>query len=105
MLTDETCWEIIEQAAGDSDVFCALIRKLTREEMGIFGAFLDDAKLHVCEPWRGPDIPGVGHLSEDSTSDLADWVVSQGKAYWTSILDTYDEYDDGEGPHTRLRTI
>jgi hypothetical protein len=92
--SDKDCWEVIEKAAGDEQVFCGLIRKLTRAEMVAFGVFLADAKLHVCEPWSGPTIAGIGILSEDATSDLADWVVSQGETYWLSILDTYDDDDD-----------
>jgi hypothetical protein len=92
-MTNDPWWALISNSKGDGLLYVSLLRKLERDGLLSFGSFLADAKIQACEPWKGPEIPGVGFLSEDSTADLTDWIVSQGEDYWLSVLDTYDDDD------------
>ena len=41
--------------------------------------------------WAGPFIDAaIGHLSEDSTEDLCDWIVGQGSAIWAAACGAAD---------------
>jgi hypothetical protein len=81
MKNEERWWKLIETAFPSVERLVLALRVLSREELVSFGAHVTDLRYAVREPWNGPDIPGVGVLSEDSTEDLTDWIVSQGREY------------------------
>lgn len=89
-------WAIIEGAGRDRDALDAALRQLDADELVAFGALVRDAGAAVREPWQGPWVPsdhfdaGGFHLSEDSTEDFTDWIVSLGRAAWLPLVGADD---------------
>ena len=80
-------WTLIESSFPSHERLVAALRALAREELVAFGVHVRECRLLIREPWNGPNIPGIGVLSEDSTEDFTDWIVSQGEAYWSAAND------------------
>ena len=90
---DERWWRLIGEAFPSTERLTAQLRALERDELLDFAGFVAESKLAVREPWEGPFIDdAIGHLSEDSTGDLTDWVVTQGQPYWSEAVESTDEH-------------
>jgi hypothetical protein len=101
----ERFWGIIDGSFPDEAALRAQLASLGRDELVAFYALVGDASAMVRPSWDGPWVrtdlleAGGHHLSEDSTADLTDWIVSQGRAYWGSACGGDDAqlqrcYDD-----------
>lgn len=90
-------WTIIEAARRDCAALHAALSALDADELLAFGALVRDAGSAVREPWQGPWVPsdhfkeGGFHLSEDSTEDFTDWIVSLGRDVWMPLVGASDE--------------
>ena len=84
-------WSIIAAAQGDRDRLRTELMKLGKEEVrGFQEEFLDLAgELTV------PPFDAFVEESEDGLTDVAEWVVSQGKAMYEAVL-----ADPASIPHT-----
>lgn len=89
-------WAIIEGAGRDRDALDAALRQLDADALIVFGALVHDAGAAVREPWQGPWVPsdhfaeGGFYLSEDSTEDFTDWIVSLGREVWLPLVGADD---------------
>jgi hypothetical protein len=84
---EQRWWRLIESSFPSQEQLVDALRTLSRDELLAFGGHVRDCRLLVREPWNGPNVPGIGALSEDSTADLTDWIVSQGEDYWQAAND------------------
>ncbi|MCE3229975.1 MAG: hypothetical protein K0S32_4526 [Bacteroidetes bacterium] len=90
-------WEIIDNSKPDLIKLEQKLEQLDKETLENYYGFYKAASQDICEPWSGPFIDdSIGHLSEDSTSDLTDWIVSQGYDYWASISALYEDEEAKE---------
>ena len=84
-------WDLIEQnKPNGQNLYNCLINETT-QNIGFFHTFFELASQEICDYFNGPKIEGIGHISEDSTEDLNNWIVSMGFDYWKAIIDK--EYD------------
>jgi hypothetical protein len=85
-------WDLIDSSKPDLEKLVSKLETLNREQLENYHGFYASASNAVCEPWEGPYIDGdIKNLSEDSTKDLCDWIVSQGYDYWYSIASLPEE--------------
>lgn len=89
--TDPRWWTLLGDAFPDVPRLEEALRALGRDELIAFALFVQEARWSIREPWSGPVIPGIGALSEDSTEDLTDWIVLQGREYWARVVAGNDE--------------
>lgn len=90
---EEWFWEIIERCKPEKVRLERELMETDRTTVEKFIVYYYVASWQVCEPWDGPFIDdSVGHLSEDSTEDLADWVVAQGRDAWHYAQTTYVDW-------------
>jgi hypothetical protein len=90
---DERWWRLLREVFPSTERLQAQLRGLERDDLLDFAGFVAECTSAVREPWQGPFIDdAVGHLSEDSTQDLADWIVTQGKSYWSDAVGANDEH-------------
>lgn len=90
---DERWWRLLGEVFPSTERLQARLRGLERDELLDFAGFVAERRSAVRAPWDGPFIDAAtGHLSEDSMEDLADWIVSQGKAYWSAAVGANDEH-------------
>ena len=76
-------WEIIDSTRPDLLALALRLEQLSRKDLLRYSHFYQVASDAVCHAWEGPFIDDeIGHLSEDSTEDLTDWIVSGGKESW-----------------------
>ena len=84
-------WVLIDASMPDPERFVAAVAEL--EEDALIERYADvfTARQRVRVKWAGPFIDAaIGHLSEDSTEDLCDWVVGQGSAIWAAACGAAD---------------
>jgi len=85
-------WRLLEAAFPSKDRLIASLDALPRQELVAFVIHVEAARWEVREEWEGPFIhDNVGHLSEDGTQNLTDWIVSQGEAFWRGACGASDE--------------
>ncbi|HEY5927275.1 MAG TPA: hypothetical protein VIV11_36560 [Kofleriaceae bacterium] len=89
---EERWWRLIESSFPSVDELVVAMRALSRQELLELGVHIRQCRLLIREPWNGPDIPSLGVLSEDSTEDFTDWIVSQGEDYWRAANDGDDAH-------------
>lgn len=81
-------WAIIEDARQDPERFRGILKTMTRDQIVDFYWTYEELANHLridrFWPHVDPD------LSEDGLAELANWVVSQGMAYFIQILDHPD---------------
>jgi len=81
-------WEIIGEARQSPKGFREILRNLNREQIIDFYWTYEELANHLRNerylPYVHPD------LSEDGLAELANWVVAQGKTYYSSVLDHPD---------------
>jgi hypothetical protein len=74
---------LIEQSKPDLNALEATLLKMDRTSIEKFLVYYHIASEWACAKWSGPYInESIGHLSEDSTEDLTDWIVAQGQKAW-----------------------
>lgn len=84
-------WVLIDASMPDPERFAAAVAEL--EEDALIERYADvfTARQRVRVKWAGPFIDAaIGHLSEDSTEDLCDWIVGQGSAIWAAACGAAD---------------
>ena len=76
-------WDLLARARSGREALRLALQGLDRQSLEEFIVRYHLASEAVCEPWDGPYIEERGyHLSEDSTEDVTDWIVAQGKDAW-----------------------
>ena len=76
-------WLMLAASMPERRRFADAVAALDREGLIQRHADVIQARDEIRMKWDGPYIDAeIGHLSEDSTEDLADWIVGQGHAYW-----------------------
>jgi hypothetical protein len=84
-------WRLLEAAFPSKDRLIAALDALPRQELVAFVIHVEAARWEVREEWEGPFIDdNIGHLSEDGTQNLTDWIVSQGEAFWRGTCSASD---------------
>jgi len=77
-------WEKIEQVSGSRDRLRGMLQQFTRDEIykfqDVFGELTTELQDEPYSLYLGPD------ESEDGLEDIANWVVSQGKARYEYVL-------------------
>lgn len=78
-------WQVIEEADQDRSKFREILKAMNRGRMiRFFWTYEELANRIRTEPyWRYAD----PDLSEDGISELANWIVAQGKTYYRNILE------------------
>jgi hypothetical protein len=80
----DSFWQIIERAKGDRNCLRALLERMSEAE--IIG-FHDEFREAAAELMDSPYVEHVGpDVSEDTMLDVAEWVVSQGRAFYDEVL-------------------
>jgi hypothetical protein len=74
-------WDVIEAADGDLDRLQEFLLEANRGQLSRFAWNYEEAAAHL-----RPLFDDRG-LSEDSMSDLASWVVAQGRNYYQQVWD------------------
>jgi len=76
-------WSLIERAEGDPDSLRATLEDLSSEDLVRFEDEFQHAAAQIrarrFQPYLHPD------LSEDGAQDVANFVVSQGRAFYTDV--------------------
>jgi hypothetical protein len=77
-------WQIIDQVTLQPDALYSILMGFNKEDIKKFKVEFDVLK----SPLMWEIIPEVctTYMSEDGLEDLSDWIVSQGSAYYYSIL-------------------
>ena len=76
-------WRVIARAERDRNKLTTLMESMGREEITRFDhQFVEAARALTDSQF----IEQMGDVSEDDVRDVADWVVSQGKDYYTRVL-------------------
>ena len=81
----EEFWSIIDEAQQDRKRFREMLRKMDRERILDFYWTYEELANHLRTGRYWPHVHP--DLSEDGVAELANWVVAQGKAYYSKILD------------------
>ncbi|MBL8975485.1 MAG: hypothetical protein JNK56_33100 [Myxococcales bacterium] len=84
-------WVLIDASMPDPERFAAAVAELKEDALIERYADVFTARQRVRVKWAGPFIDAaIGHLSEDSTEDLCDWIVGQGSAIWAAACGAAD---------------
>jgi hypothetical protein len=84
-------WNLIDSSKPDLKKLEKALEELEKEQLEDYYGLYKRASQEIRDPWDGPYInEEIDHLSEDSTEDLCDWIVSQGYDHW-SEMDIDDE--------------
>lgn len=76
-------WHIIEQAGRDPNRLRQILESMSREDLIRFSHEFTEASLEIA---YGPFLDYMDEgTSEDGATDIADWIVSQGKEFYRSI--------------------
>lgn len=75
-------WTLLAEARPSLRVLEAELGELSQSRLESFIVSYAVASDAIREPSEGIDIDGVGILSEDSTEDFCEWIVSQGESVW-----------------------
>ena len=75
-------WRIVDEAGRDRGRLRALLESMPREDVIRFDRAFRDAAMALTEP---PYSDHMGDLSEDGVQDVTEWVVSQGKAFYSEV--------------------
>lgn len=85
-LRDETrFWDILDGARPSMAALRTSLEALDREGLENFYGFFESLAWDVRSDEGTYVDDAIGYLSEDGAEDLANWVVSQGRAYWERI--------------------
>jgi len=80
----ENLWSMLAASIPDRRHFADAVAALDREGLIQRHADVIQARDEIRMKYDGPYIDEkIEYLSEDSTEDLADWIVGQGHDYWT----------------------
>lgn len=92
-------WDVIAQCARSRNRLQMILEGMSRDEIIRFdNAFQEAASQLLDEPFT--DFMDES-ISEDGAKDVADFVVSQGKAYYTNIWDHPDQIPEFIPPGER----
>ncbi len=87
----EELWALIDASVPDPERFAAAVEGLDQDALIERYADVFAARQAVRVKWAGPWIDAaIGHLSEDSTEDLCDWIVGQGSEIWAGACGAAD---------------
>lgn len=78
-------WDLIDKSEQDKKKLASALMKLDQVSLQLFMDAFEEASLELRDP------PYIDHLradiSGDSLDDITHWVVSQGKEYYTRVLE------------------
>lgn len=77
-------WDVIEAAKPRVAALEAWLAAQPEATMAQFALIYETAAAELADYWDGIEVDG-DVWSEDDMEDLCDWVVSQGRDYWTSV--------------------
>ncbi len=80
----EEFWDIIEKAQQDPLRFRAIIKKINRQQLLLFYWTYEELANWLRTEYYSSN--ASRNLSEDGMSELANWVVAQGKEYYHKIF-------------------
>jgi hypothetical protein len=75
-------WGIVERAQKDRTTLDRILRGLERKDLIRFQHHFEETSLDLQGP-RFTDL--LPDLSEDGIQDIADWVVTQGRAFYEQV--------------------
>lgn len=80
-------WIMVREYNKSVGHFDFVLDNMSRSELedfyGLFKSMSDD----ICDFWEGPYIYSLQrHLSEFETRELCNWIVSQGKGFYTNVI-------------------
>ncbi len=79
----EWFWSLIETTKPSLALLIERLEALSQAELEQWQRAYELAAAAIVPYWDGPDMGGnLGVLSEDSTEDLCEWIVSQGRELW-----------------------
>ena len=74
---------------------CNELQNMNVQQLEKFVAYFVLANQYTRDPWNGPFISEIdGHLSEDGTQYLNDWIVAQGKRAWDYARSTSADWNE-----------
>jgi len=79
-------WDVIHATKPNVAVLEAWLMTAPKQTVEQFGYHYDTAALELADYWDGIRV-GDTTFSEDDMEDLCHWIVSQGRAYWQSVID------------------
>jgi len=80
-------WDIIRRAEHNEEKLREILMGLDRGEVTRFIDEYDSAAVELMEPPYTNYLDALSRNSEDEVDYLARWVVSQGKEYYTQVLE------------------
>jgi hypothetical protein len=75
-------WELIGDADRDRERLAGILSRLKQQEIVRFHHDFKEAAAQLTD---SPFTDHMEDLSEDGTQDVAEWVVSQGKEYYSQV--------------------
>jgi hypothetical protein len=82
LASDDAFWQLIERGKSDPERFRTVLGELTREGLIDFRAqFLIKSLDLITEEFENE----LDEYSEDGREEVAEWVVSQGKAFYEQV--------------------
>ena len=97
----DTFWSTIAQANRDRAALRRILMSMTREEIIDFYNDFEDAATELTED----PFFQYQSISEDSMLDIAKWVVSQGKEFYSEILQFPHEMPQEETEEMVMTTL
>jgi hypothetical protein len=94
-------WRIIDQAQSNRNQLRDMLKTMSREDVIRFHHEFKDAAVQLTD---SPFIDYMSDLSEDGIQDIAEWIVSQGRDYYSEIW-THPERIPNEIEHGTLSTF
>ncbi len=75
-------WNTLHSAQRSLSHLERELSKMVQSDVERFIVLYRWASWEVCYPWDGIAVTDLAHLSESSTEDFCDWIVSQGYHAW-----------------------
>jgi hypothetical protein len=88
-------WDLISECSPSLKYLEEQLESFSEEKLKKYLMYWDISSRALCAPWDGPYIDDeIEQLSEDSTEELTDWIVSQGKSAWEYALRNPDQLSE-----------